>query len=243
MSPEDFIEISSENPSKPFDSVALLRDGQVQTWPAGQPIVNLDDPRIFGTRFLDTNVVHREMIDGVLAQAAKQNLGMLGFGGRKIREVSTWQLPAAKLLTMRALLFFCKCYGATAAHVTDKWANVMETGDYSYPHCHYDCTASLVYYLDMGEPDPREKLAGRFHFADPRIPFCCSTEAERPTRGLLPDTREGTMILFPGEFVHFVHPYRGRRSRITIAWNILAGPPRAEGSPNPAAISRGMFQG
>jgi hypothetical protein len=187
-------------------------------------------------------LVHAEARAAIQRQAAQLPLGLLGFGGKKVREPEVWENPAVKLISMRALLFFCKCYQVNSAYCTDQWANVMEPGDYSYPHCHYDSQASLVYYLDPGENDPREKLAGRFHFSDPRIPYCCSTHPERPTRGLIPDTRSGIMLMFPSEFVHFVHPYRGRTPRITMAWNISPGVRPAEGQ-TASAIPRGIFKG
>lgn len=222
----------------------VFAGGATVAWPLEQAITTRDDPRIFGTVFGDGNLVHPELAAALLAQAQRQPRGMLGFGGKKVREPGLWNLPGAKLLTQRALLFFCKSYQVLQAHATDYWANVMDPGDYSYPHCHYDSQASLVYYLDPGEPDPNEKLAGRFHFSDPRIPYCCSTHPERPTRGLLPDIRPGTLLMFPSEFVHFVHPYRGRRQRITLAWNISPGPPPANDGAPPASakIARGMFQ-
>lgn len=218
--------------------------GTTVIWPAGQAITTRDDSRIFGTVFGDGNLTHPELDTALLQQAARQPQGMLGFGGKKVREPGLWELPAAKLLTQRALLFFCKAYQVKQAHTTDYWANVMDSGDYSYPHCHYDSQASLVYYLDPGEPDPKEKLAGRFHFSDPRIPYCCSTHPDRPTRGLLPDIRPGTLLMFPSEFVHFVHPYRGRRQRISLAWNISPGPPPAADAevPSSAAVARGTFK-
>lgn len=241
MSPRDHIELPPDDSARAFDELVTLAGAVVQAWPANLPISALDDPRIVGVRFPDAAIVHNEMIQAVLAQGLKQPMGALGFGGKKVRDPAVWDLPSARLLTRRALLFFCKVHGATSAFVHDGWANIMEPGDYSYPHCHYDSQASLVYYLDNGDPDPKEKLNGRFHLADPRIPFCCSTHPERPTRGLLPDTRVGTLIMFPSEFLHFVHPYRGTRPRITLAWNISAGsPPPPEETPA-SAIPRGMF--
>ncbi|WP_254506839.1 putative 2OG-Fe(II) oxygenase [Anatilimnocola floriformis] len=218
--------------------------GTTVHWPRGTAVTTRDDLRIFGVNFADGNLVHPEFAAILLQQAARQPQGMLGFGGKKIRDPGIWDLPAARLLTRRALLFFCKAYNQTSAHTTDQWANVMDPGDYSYPHCHYDSQASLVYYLDPGEADPKEKLAGRFHFSDPRIPYCCSTHPERPTRGLLPDIRTGTLLMFPSEFVHFVHPYRGQRPRITLAWNISPGPPPAvpEEANQASNIARGTFR-
>jgi hypothetical protein len=238
------IELTSANDERMEAAPVSFAAGTTVTWPRGQAITPRDDPRIFGTIFGDANLIHPEFAALLLQQASRQPQGMLGFGGKKIRETFTWEHPAARLLTRRALLFFCKCYNQLSAHTTDQWANVMDPGDYSYPHCHYDSQASLVYYLDPGEADPKEKLAGRFHFSDPRIPYCCSTHPDRPTRGLLPDIRTGTLLMFPSEFVHFVHPYRGQRPRITLAWNISPGPPPpTDGTPLASeSAARGTFK-
>jgi hypothetical protein len=238
------LELSSLPDNEIDGAQVALPGGLVSTWPRNQQITNRDDPRIFGTVFSDGAIVHPELARLLLDQAARQPQGLLGFGGKKVRDPAIWDHPAAQLLTRRALLFFCKCYRQKAAHTTDLWANVMDPGDYSYPHCHYDSQASLVYYLDPGESDPKEKLAGRFHFSDPRIPFCCSTHPERPTRGLLPDIRPGTLLMFPSEFIHFVHPYRGTRPRITLAWNISPGAnPGVDPGRLPSQnIARGTFK-
>jgi len=244
MSRIESIQLATPNDERIDAAPVAFAAGVTVTWPRGQQITTRDDPRIFGAVFGDGSIVHPEFAAALIAQAAKQPQGMLGFGGKKVREPGLWDLPGAKLLTQRALLFFCKVYNALECHTTDYWANVLESGDYSYPHCHYDSQASLVYYLDPGDQDPKEKLSGRFHFSDPRIPYCCSTHPERPTRGLLPDIRPGTLLMFPSEFVHFVHPYRGQRPRITLAWNIAPGPPPAnpEEANQASNIARGTFK-
>jgi hypothetical protein len=238
------IQLATPNDDRVEAAPVAFTAGVAVTWPRGQQVTTRDDPRIFGVVFNDGNLIHPELAAALLSQAAKQPQGMLGFGGKKVREPGLWDMPGAKLLTQRALLFFCKCYNVRESHTTDYWANVMDPGDYSYPHCHYDSQASLVYYLDPGDFDPQEKLSGRFHFSDPRIPYCCSTHPERPTRGLLPDIRPGTLLMFPSEFVHFVHPYRGGRPRITLAWNIAPGPaPVSPDEANQASnIARGAYK-
>jgi len=240
MSDYDFLELSPVDPAQAYSARVVIPEGEVPVWQAEQPVSNIEDPRIFSTRFLDGTTVHPAFRQALIEQAGRQNMGMLGFGGKKVREAAIWQLPAARLLSLRALLFFCRVHNVTSAHTTDRWANVLEDGDYSYPHSHYDSQASLVYYLDPGSPDREQKLSGRFHFCDPRIPYCCSTHPERPTRGLLPDISTGTMILFPSEFLHFVHPYRGQGPRITLAWNISPGA-RPSGKASLPESARGMF--
>jgi hypothetical protein len=40
------------------------------------------------------------------------------------------------------------------------------------------------------------------------------------TKPFFPPVKEGTMIVFPSEYLHFVAPYSGRRRRITLSWNV-----------------------
>ncbi len=242
MAQQESIALSGESQIA-FQATAKIGGSEVTTWPASTPLGNIEDPRIFGAVFADGNLVHPEFKAACMNKAAEQPAGMLGFGGKKVRDQDVWDLPSAKLLTRRALLFYCRVHNLPAAHTTDFWANVMEPGDYSYPHCHYDSVSSLVYYLDLGGEDPSEKMAGRIHFSDPRIPYCCSTDPDRPTRGLLPSLREGLYLLFPSEFIHFVHPHRGSRARITLAWNISSGLPPQEIGPMASDVPRGIFEG
>jgi gentisate 1,2-dioxygenase len=39
------------------------------------------------------------------------------------------------------------------------------------------------------------------------------------THSMTLEVRTGTMIIFPGQLVHFVNPYTGRSPRITLARN------------------------
>jgi hypothetical protein len=74
--------------------------------------------------------------------------------------------------------------------------------------------------LDPGDQDPADRTSGKFCFADPRIPACCQNEPGRMTELLTPNLQEGSMLIFPSEWVHLVTPYAGTRPRITLSWNI-----------------------
>jgi hypothetical protein len=63
-------------------------------------------------------------------------------------------------------------------------------------------------------------MAGKLCFADARIPACCPHEPGRVTQHLIPTMGPGTMIIFASDYLHSVNPYRGRRPRITLSWNI-----------------------
>jgi len=219
------LEIPAENPEQVALATWQFAGGATQVWPPPQPIQQLMDPRILGTRFQDSKLIHSEFAARLVSAAQELPPNYPGAGGKKVRDAITWEMPAARLLLLRAMLLFCRTQGVREAHVVDRWANVMEHGDYSGPHSHYESQAAVVYFLDPGESDPARPLDGKFELIDPRVPFCCSTRPECPTRGLVPGMEPGTMILFPAVFLHHVTPYPGRRPRITLAINISAGPP------------------
>lgn len=206
-----------------------LSRGLTRVWPDEQPLMPVADPRIVGTRFLDVDLIAPPAVAQLLAEAATVGGSFPGLGGKKIRSDATWSCPELRLLSLRAMLLVCRAVGAAEAHVVDRWANVMVQGDYSTPHSHYESEFAVVHALDPGDIDPRNPTEGRLGIIDSRIPYCCSSRPERPTRAIIPLMSAGTMLVFPAEFIHHVPVYHGRRPRITLAWNISTGPPPAHG--------------
>jgi len=70
-----------------------------------------------------------------------------------------------------------------------------------------------------GDGEATDSYAGQLMFVDPRVDACCGIRLGSVTTPQLPLMAPGTMILFPSPFVHCVNPYRGRRLRITLAWD------------------------
>lgn len=202
-------------------SIATLTGSQTPVWPSEQPLQELADPRFLGTFFADNGLLHSQLAPQAIRVAATMRPNSLGWGGKKVRDAETWGLPEAQLLSLRAMLFVCRARGSTTAHIVDRWINVLERGDYSTPHCHYESDVAVVYSLDPGDATP--SADGQLEIIDPRIPFCCPSRLERPTRGIMPVMHGGTMVMFPAEWLHYVKPYFGQRSRLTIAWNISVG--------------------
>lgn len=103
------------------------------------------------------------------------------------------------------------------------WANVSNTGDFNASHTHAGMTWSGVYYVDAGDT-PGLQDSGALRLTNPisgsgasflprLVPVC--TEIQ-PVAGL--------MILFPSYLAHSVHPHRGSRPRISIAFNFRNEP-------------------
>jgi hypothetical protein len=88
------------------------------------------------------------------------------------------------------------------------------------PHSHPRAAASVVYFLDEGDPNPDDPDSGRFCVVDPRFAPCCRIEQNYMTNPFTPNMSEGSMLLFPGALIHCVNPYTGIRPRISLSWNI-----------------------
>lgn len=116
-------------------------------------------------------------------------------------------------------------FGVTA------WANVSRDGHYNTVHAHAGVHWAGVYYVATGEPEGDDPRNGRIEFVDPRTGGFL-----RPPEGTFEESRvvtpePGLMLIFPGWLKHFVHPFRGRGARISIAFNIvLAAPSDAAGA-------------
>ena len=213
-------------------------DAWLPTWPDSQEMRVLGDSRIVITRFADIDHYH-----GPLLAAAMAGLDDPRFRdadsavspwacGRKVRNLAQWNAPAAALVHARAIAFAHRVTGHGPVYAADTWASVYYEGDYCMPHSHVYSDVSLVYTLDAGDSDPSDPASGRLTFLDPRIDWCCPHEPGRATRPLIPDLPPGSMVAFVSECLHSVNPYRGRRPRVTLSWNMtkarLSGPTRID---------------
>lgn len=204
------------------DSV-FLGSQPLPIWPDGQTIDALGHPAVMATRFTDTELYHPRLIAHILELAGHARGGkqyFRGAGGTKLHHVDRWNNSEANLLHARAQALYRRALGHDTAVVDLSWANVYRAGEYCMPHSHMRATASIVYFVDSGDDDPDDPLGGRFYFADPRLPACCKQEPDKMTSPQFPDTRPGTMVIFPGQVIHSVNPYHGTRPRITMSWNI-----------------------
>jgi len=100
----------------------------------------------------------------------------------------------------------------------DAWAIVNEAGHSNQPHIHPGCAWSGVYYVAI-EPG----LGGEIYFQDPRTEAVMCLHPYNPFESgtiinLAP--APGLMVIFPSFLYHGVHPYRGTKPRISIAFNL-----------------------
>jgi len=98
------------------------------------------------------------------------------------------------------------------------WVNVNPRGAYNSPHDHPGAFWSGTYYVQVpaGERD-----AGTIEFIAPRQPL----RSGGTVRGDLTADKArvrptaGTVLLFPGSLLHWVHPNDSEEERVTIAFN------------------------
>lgn len=213
-----------------------LTSGPVEVWPQSQTISRWQGESVFLTQFEDTAAYHPALIRRALELEKDPKLAAEWDrlqGGAKVYHLDRWNCPEADLIQARALAFFKAAFSTEEAHLDLGWATIYRDGDFCMPHSHFRTLASLVYFLDFGDSDPNHSPNGRFLFADPRMPICCRQEKGRMTSPCAPQLKEGLLMMFPGQTVHYVNPYRGSQPRITLSWNI--NNQELEGSPLPAA--------
>jgi hypothetical protein len=204
-------------------SAVRVGDADVVVWPEGLRIEPLSAPLMAITQFDDHSRYHGDLAATILEMERDPAYRMWIFKGgcgMKVRRPDQWKRPAADLIHGRALTFAHRVLSRNGVFTDDCWANVYRDGQYCMPHSHLRSNVSIVYLLDPGDPDADDAMAGKLIFADPRIPYCCPHEPGRVTGLLVPDLREGTMIIFASDYLHSVNPYRGARPRMSMSWNV-----------------------
>ncbi len=113
------------------------------------------------------------------------------------------------------------------------WANISAPGHSNQMHCHPGALWSGVYYVDVGESDPKVDVEGELLLVDPRFPMNTMYMPELVLRDQKGDPQysqtpirpvNGRLVLFPAWLKHSVRPYRGNRERISVAFNLMVEP-------------------
>lgn len=109
------------------------------------------------------------------------------------------------------------------------WANINRSGHGNEFHTHPGCYWSGTYYVDDGGIGADPSLGGEFEMQDPRgvapamyAPMLCFATPGGRSAGAseLIRPKAGTMVMFPSWLSHGVRPYRGDRTRISLAFNL-----------------------
>ncbi len=217
------VSVASAGEQAALPPAIRVGDSDVAVWPENQRVEPLSAPLMAVTQFEDHARYHADLAATILDMERDPAFRMWIFKGgcgMKVRRPDRWQRPAANLIHGRALTLAHRVLSRHDVYTDDCWANVYRDGQYCMPHSHLRSNVSVVYLVDPGEPDPDDAMAGKLVFGDPRIPYCCPHEPGRVTGLLVPDMREGTMIVFASDYLHSVNPYRGARPRISMSWNV-----------------------
>ncbi len=100
------------------------------------------------------------------------------------------------------------------------WANVLYHGGYNKVHTHNAYAWSGVYYVDPGDEVAGDPWAGKLEFIDPRAGVASPIVPGDPfDQTLCFEPEAGQLMMFPGWLKHCVHPYKGQRPRISVAFN------------------------
>lgn len=113
------------------------------------------------------------------------------------------------------------------------WANISGPNHSNQMHCHPGALWSGVYYVDVGEDDSDTDVEGELLLMDPRFPMNVMYMPElvnryadgKPQYAQVPIRPvNGRMVLFPAWLNHSVRPYKGKRERVSIAFNLMTHP-------------------
>jgi uncharacterized protein (TIGR02466 family) len=107
------------------------------------------------------------------------------------------------------------------------WYNINRLGDHHAPHTHPRSYLSGTYYLRMPSAPPKvddpRAQPGCISFFDPRnganMITAGSEPDARPAHTLLPVA--GTLLMWPSQLQHQVHPNLSEEQRITISYNLI----------------------
>lgn len=108
--------------------------------------------------------------------------------------------------------------------VVESWANVNRAGDFNRTHIHSGSTWSGTYYVDAGEPPPEAENGTALYLMDPYQAGGGNFFPQIVPTSVFIRPEPGKMVLFPSYLPHMVFPHRGKRPRISIAFNLRKEP-------------------
>ncbi len=111
------------------------------------------------------------------------------------------------------------------------WVNVNPPLAYNVPHDHPGSFWSGAYYAATTFDAQDDEAGGAISFLDPRSAPAGQSLVKAPmlvgTHNLQPAA--GTLLLFPSNTKHWVHPNNAETNRVTVAFNVFVNRPRQAG--------------
>ncbi|MGE0735419.1 MAG: putative 2OG-Fe(II) oxygenase [Alphaproteobacteria bacterium] len=172
-------------------------------------------------RSLRDKILAREKADVGMtrsnADGWHSDLTLLTWPEPEIASLRKWIDEASRELSIVAVRDANKI--VDVSYEAQGWANVNRHGNYNVAHTHPNTHWSMVYYVEMGEPEPGHRLNGIIEFRDPRpratgFPGLDFGQAWRIT------PEAGLFLVFPAWLEHMVHPFFGTGTRISLAINV-----------------------
>ena len=99
--------------------------------------------------------------------------------------------------------------------IDESWMQFYKNGDYKVLHNHlryedapmYKNIWAGGYYIDDGDPDEWQPYSGRFEFNIRNNKYFVKPEP-------------GLIMLWPGDILHAVHPFYGKKERVCVNFNL-----------------------
>lgn len=193
---------------------------------ARQDTIHAFSTPIFGLRLTDPEPLNRDLKALILAdERADPGIQRSNVGGWHSREdflsrtdrvivaFKEIALTVIRVIVPHMLGGECRFDVGVAG-----WANVLRDGGENRRHVHPGNHISLVYYVEVGEPEVPD--SGALELFDPRAHVEMSTMPEDPLgRNLVIQPHNGQFVAFPSWMYHQVNRYRGKGERISIALN------------------------
>lgn len=202
----------------------------------GAEFVNLFAAPFMSYLWPDSDDLNKELRQKILAHErenpnrgqSKSNIGgwhsetgplpFCGAAGRTLIERSAAMVNGATLRTLAGRDYAAFTWSFEA------WANVNRAGDFNRTHIHGMSTWSGTYYVDDGDPPADAEFGTALEIVDP-----CAQRSSTFFPAILPPgiyirPQSGLMVLFPSYVPHMVMPHRGKRPRISIAFNYRKNP-------------------
>lgn len=102
------------------------------------------------------------------------------------------------------------------------WSVILREGDISTPHLHPRANLSGVYYV-TGIPQPDNATEGNLVLSDPRIRAGVAPIRNQASNVMI-QPHAGNVVMFPSYMEHYVLPFKGEGTRISIAFNLTFAP-------------------
>ena len=179
---------------------------------------NLDDNNL-NNKVLQTIYSQKEHLKGMLKPSLKIPQSNIG-GWLSKRNFHNWNEPGIKQLFnsfkdpitdyinyMHTIHNMATNNNYEWSHYS--WVNFLPQYAYNAPHTHPGSQISGCYYFSTPLPNQEHPFSGRIDFIEDKV-----------ETGLQPE--KGTLLLFPSNLLHWVHPNYNAEDRISLSLNIMS---------------------